>query len=87
MRHTVSDHLKQKGVEPPFINELLGHSQGNIDLDRYGKGYNPDLIYKKCVKKIVYVSSKNREIDFKFLIVDWKKIIQKNIYQFTLLLT
>ena len=76
LRHTVSDHLKQKGVEPHFINELLGHSQGNIDLDRYGKGYNPDLIYKKCVKKIIYVSSKNRGIDFKSLKVDWKKIIQ-----------
>ena len=24
-RHTVSDHLKQKGVEPHFINQLLGH--------------------------------------------------------------
>ena len=76
LRHTVSDHLKQKGVEPHFINELLGHSQGNIDLDRYGKGYNPDLIYKKCVKKIIYVSSKNKGIDFKSLKVDWKKIIQ-----------
>ncbi len=25
-RYTVSDHLKQKGIEPHFINELLGHS-------------------------------------------------------------
>ena len=38
LRHTVVDHLKQKGVEPHYINELMGHSQGNIDLDRYGKG-------------------------------------------------
>ena len=30
LRHTVIDHLKQKGVEPHFINELVGHSQGNI---------------------------------------------------------
>ena len=75
LRHTVSDHLKQKGVEPHFINELLGHSSGNIDLDRYGKGYNPDIIYNKCVKKILYLTSKNRGINFKSLKLDWKKII------------
>jgi len=74
-RHTVSDHLKQKGIEPHFINELLGHSSGNIDLDRYGKGYNPDIIYNKCVKKISYQTSQKRWIDFKSLKVDWNKII------------
>ena len=74
-RHTVSDHLKQKGIEPHFINELLGHSTGNIDLERYGKGYNPDILYNKCVKKIFYETSHKRGIDFKSLKVDWKKII------------
>jgi hypothetical protein len=43
----IIDHLKQKEVEPHFINELVGHSQGNISLDRYGKGYNPDILYDK----------------------------------------
>jgi len=74
-RHTVSDHLKQKGVEPHFVNELLGHTTGNIDQDRYGKGYNPDILYNKCVKKILYQTSVNRPIDFKSLKMDWKKII------------
>ena len=74
-RHTVSGHLKQKGIEPHFINELLGHSSGNIDLDRYGKGYNPDILYNKCVKMISYETSHTREIDFKSLKVDWVKII------------
>tara|TARA_Y100000593_G_C4295740_1_gene330601 strand:+ start:274 stop:2088 length:1815 start_codon:yes stop_codon:yes gene_type:complete len=74
-RHTVSDHLKQKGIEPHFINELLGHSSGNIDLERYGKGYNPDILYNKCVKKIVYQTSEKRSIDFKSLKVEWVKII------------
>ena len=74
-RHTVTDHLKQKGVEPHFVNELLGHSSGNIDLDRYGKGYNPDIMYNKCVKKILYQTSSNRPVDFLQLQVDWKKII------------
>ena len=54
LRRTVSDHLKQKGIEPHFINEFLGDSTGNIDLERYGKGYNPDILYNKCVKKIFY---------------------------------
>jgi len=75
-RHTVSDHLKQKGVEPHFINELLGHSSGNIDLERYGKGYNPDILYNKCVKKIFYETSQKRGIDFKSLKVDWNKIVE-----------
>ena len=76
LRHTVSDHLKQKGVEPHFINELLGHSSGNIDLERYGKGYNPDILYNKCVKKIFYETSQKRGIDFKSLKVDWNKIVE-----------
>lgn len=75
LRHTVSDHLKQKGIEPHFINELLGHSQGNIDLDRYGNGYNPDILYNRCVKKIAYQTSHARGIDFLTLKVDWKDYV------------
>ena len=75
LRHTVIDHLKQKGVEPHFINELVGHSQGNISLDRYGKGYNPDILYNKCVKRIMYETSHTRSIDFLALKVDWGEII------------
>jgi len=74
-RHTVIDHLKQKRIEPHFVNELLGHSTGNIDLERYGKGYNPDIIYNKCVKKILYQTSSNRPVDFLQLQVDWKQIL------------
>jgi len=74
-RHSVIDHLKQLGVEPHFINELVGHSQGNIDLDRYGKRYNPDILYNKCVKRIMYETSHKRSIDFLALKLDWKKII------------
>ena len=75
LRHTVSDHLKQKGIEPHFINELQGHSQGNIDLDRYGNGYNPDILYNRCVKKIAYQTSHARGIDFLPLKVDWKDYV------------
>ena len=75
LRHTVIDHLKQQGIDVSFINELVGHSSGNIDLDRYGKGYNSDILYNKCVKKILYQTSQNRGIDFKSLKMDWKKLI------------
>ena len=75
LRHTVIDHLKQKGVEPHFINELVGHSQGNISLDRYGEGYNPDILYNKCVKRIMYETSQKRSVDFLALKLDWGKII------------
>jgi integrase len=36
--------LKQSEVETHFINELMGHSQSNIDLDRYGENDNPNIL-------------------------------------------
>jgi integrase len=80
IRHTVVDHLKQKLVDISFINELVGHHHGNIDLDRYGKGYNSDIIYNKCVKKIHYETSHKRGIDFKSLKMDWEKIITTRVW-------
>ena len=80
IRHTVIDHLKQKLVDISFINELVGHHHGNIDLDRYGKGYTTDIIYNKCVKKINYETSHTRGIDFHSLKMDWKKIILNRVW-------
>ena len=80
IRHTVIDHLKQNLVDISFINELVGHHQGNIDLDRYGKGYTTDIIYNKCVKKINYETSHTRGIDFKSLKMDWGKIILNRVW-------
>ena len=80
LRHTVIDHLKQQGIDVSFINELVGHSSGNIDLDRYGKGYNSDILYNKCVKKILYQTSQNRGIDFMSLKIDWEKIITTRVW-------
>jgi integrase len=74
-RHTFIDTLKQLGVEPHFINELVGHSQGDISSDRYGKNYNPDILYNKCIKRVVYQTSHTRGINFLSLKLDWKKII------------
>jgi len=80
IRHTVVDHLKQRLVDISFINELVGHHHGNIDLDRYGKGYTTDIIYNKCVKKINYETSHTRGIDFKSLKLDWGKIITTRVW-------
>ena len=80
IRHTVVDHLKQRLVDISFINELVGHHHGNIDLDRYGKGFTTDIIYNKCVKKINYETSHTRGIDFKSLKMDLKKIITTRVW-------
>jgi len=80
IRHTVVDHLKQRLVDISFINELVGHHHGNIDLDRYGKGFTTDIIYNKCVKKINYETSHTRGIDFHSLKMDWKKIILNRVW-------
>ena len=61
----------QANVDTKFINEHQGHSQGGIDLDRYGKHYNAEILYENCTKKIVYESSRRRKIDFTGLKVDW----------------
>tara|TARA_B110000211_G_scaffold231060_1_gene291875 strand:+ start:218 stop:1180 length:963 start_codon:yes stop_codon:yes gene_type:complete len=37
IRHTVATELKQAGVEVQFAAQILGHSNGNITYDRYGK--------------------------------------------------
>jgi integrase len=37
LRHTVATELKQAGVASQFAAQILGHSNGNITYDRYGK--------------------------------------------------
>ena len=64
----------QANVETKFINEHQGHSQGNIDLDRYGKNYDAEILYENCTKKIVYESSRRRKIDLSKLKVDWNNV-------------
>ena len=75
LRHTCSNHLKQKGIPTEFIQELLGHTTGKITLERYGESYNPSILYKKCVSKIIYQTSQKRVIDFLKIKVDWEKTI------------
>ena len=76
LRHSVADTLKQVNVDTKFINEHQGHSQGNIDLDTYGKNYDAEIKYENVTKRIVYESSRGRKIDFSELKVDWGKYLK-----------
>ena len=50
-RHTVAQHLKDKGVEERYISELLGHSTAG-ELTRYGKRYQPKRLLEQAVERI-----------------------------------
>ncbi|XKY14922.1 site-specific integrase [Stutzerimonas stutzeri] len=43
-RHTLADHLKQKGVTESLVAGLLGHQAGGITFGRYGKDYRPETL-------------------------------------------
>lgn len=43
-RHTVADHLKQKGVSEALVGGILGHQTGGITFGRYGKDYRPEVL-------------------------------------------
>ena len=43
-RHTLIDSLKQTGQETSIIKALVGHSEGSVTLDLYGKGYGIKLL-------------------------------------------
>ena len=75
LRHTCSNHLKQKGIHSDYLQELLGHTTGKITLERYGESYNPSILFNKCISKIIYQTSQKRVIDFMNLKVDWGKTI------------
>ena len=84
IRHKFLDRRKHKGVEISLIDELAGHHHWNIDLDRYGKGYNLDIIYNKCVNKINYETSHTRGLDFKSLKLGWKNIKYSSLVIFVI---
>jgi integrase len=52
-RHTVSNHLKQRGCMAEQVSSLLGHATETITFDRYGKEYSPELM-RRVVEQIDY---------------------------------
>jgi len=53
-RHSVADALKQAGVEPTMIAELLGHEVPSITMGRYGKRYNPKVLFDNAISKLKF---------------------------------
>ncbi|MBT0652906.1 site-specific integrase [Geomobilimonas luticola] len=49
-RHTVADHMKQKGVSDTVIAEILGHAHDSIAMGRYGKRYQPQVLLDALLK-------------------------------------
>jgi len=43
-RHTLADHLKQKGVVESLVGGILGHQSGGITFTRYGKDFRPEVL-------------------------------------------
>ncbi len=52
-RHTVINHLKQSGVSESEIKELVGHKDSSITLGRYGKRYEPRVLFQ-IIEKLNY---------------------------------
>ena len=53
-RHTFTNALKQnREVEPVLISELVGHHVDSMTMGRYGKRYNPQVLYD-AVKALRY---------------------------------
>ena len=46
-RHTVANTLKQRGVQESLIAELLGHKNDSITTGRYGKKYQPTILFQQ----------------------------------------
>jgi len=44
LRHTVASELKNAGVASQYAAQILGHSNGNITYDRYGKDVNFEML-------------------------------------------
>ena len=53
LRHTVASELKSAGVASQYAAQILGHSNGNITYDRYGKS----MCFKLCEEAIRVLDS------------------------------
>ncbi|MCO7568461.1 hypothetical protein NJH78_00590 [Pseudomonas chlororaphis] len=43
-RHTLADHLKQKGVAESLVGGILWHQSAGITFGRYGKDFRPEVL-------------------------------------------
>jgi len=52
-RHTLTDFLKQIGVQEGLIAELVGHSSDSITMSRYGKRFKAEVLLE-VIQKVDY---------------------------------
>ncbi len=57
-RHTVTNFLKQAGVDESVAGELLGHTHSSITFGRYGKRYSPQVLKEQAIDKLNSLLSK-----------------------------
>jgi len=62
-RHTFVNHLKQKAVNEYMLMELDGHELQGETLGRYGKKYQPNVLYENVIKYIDF----EKQIDLSHL--------------------
>jgi integrase len=67
-RHTVTNTLKQIGVEQTVISELIGHSSGSITFGRYGKRYSPRVVKEQAIDKLNYRIDLNHLKQSRFIV-------------------
>jgi integrase len=53
-RHNFVNHLKQKLINDVMIKELAGHKVQGETMGRYGKRYEPRILYNEAIIKIDY---------------------------------
>ena len=69
-RHTISNHLKQKGLPEPQVAALLGHQNGLITYDRYAQPYS-----------VAMLQATVEQVDFRkplLKVVPWKSNARKS---------
>jgi len=53
-RHTFINYHKQHGTDLKHLKEVVGHSSGDITLGRYGKAFEPRILFEHVISKTDY---------------------------------
>ena len=73
-RHSLTNHLKQKGINENYVDELTGHKWNTMTFGTYSQKYEPKVLMKECVAKIDF------KLDFESLKVsDWEEMLKRPI--------
>ena len=73
-RHTLTNHLKQLGINENYVDEFTGHKWNTMTFGTYSQKYEPKVILKECVSKIKF----NLDID-NLRVSDWYAMLVKSL--------